>query len=39
MKGKGFRQAKTKKKKATFFGGGAIDTGVNSVRFEYSDSE
>jgi len=37
-RGKDFRHAKTKKKKGTYRGG-AIDFGVNSVKFHYSDEE
>lgn len=36
-KGKGFRQAKNKKKRGAYKGG-AIDTGVHSIKFEV-DSE
>lgn len=36
-RGKGFRTEKTKKKKGSYRGG-AIDTGVHSVKFNY-DSE
>jgi len=35
-RGKGFRHAKTKKKKGTYRGG-PIDMGVNSIKFNYDD--
>jgi len=37
VQGKDFRREKTKKKRNTFFGGGGISMGVNSVKFEYDD--
>lgn len=37
-RGKGFRHAKTKKKRGSYKGG-AVDMGVNSVKFNYSDDE
>merc|ERR1719198_1934599 len=38
VKGKDFRKEMAKKKKASWRGGGAIDQGVNSIKFD-SDSE
>ncbi|EME30568.1 hypothetical protein Gasu_20310 isoform 1 [Galdieria sulphuraria] len=37
VRGKDFRKAKTKKKKATYFGGGIISKDSHSFRFTYSD--
>ena len=37
-RGKGFRHEKTKKKRGTYRGG-AIDTNVHSVKFNYSDED
>lgn len=38
-RGKGFRKEMAKKKRASWRGGGAIDQGVNSVKFEDSSDE
>jgi len=37
VRGKDFRKAKTKKKKATYFGGGTISKDSHSFHFTYSD--
>ncbi|GJQ11636.1 hypothetical protein GpartN1_g3427.t1 [Galdieria partita] len=37
VRGKDFRKAKTKKKRATYFGGGTISKDSHSFRFTYSD--
>jgi len=39
VKGKGFRKEMAKKKRASWRGGGEIDQGVNSIKFEDSDDE
>eukprot|EP00928_Gymnodinium_smaydae_P065726 TRINITY_DN48821_c0_g1_i1.p1 TRINITY_DN48821_c0_g1~~TRINITY_DN48821_c0_g1_i1.p1 ORF type:complete len:311 (-),score=94.72 TRINITY_DN48821_c0_g1_i1:199-1068(-) len=39
VKGKGFRKEMAKKKRASWRGGGAIDQGVNSIKFDDSDDE
>lgn len=39
VKGKGFRKEMAKKKRASWRGGGEIDQGVNSVKFDDSDDE
>lgn len=39
VKGKGFRKEMAKKKRASWRGGGEIDQGVNSIKFEDSDEE
>uniref|UniRef100_A0A7S4PU94 Srp40 C-terminal domain-containing protein n=1 Tax=Alexandrium monilatum TaxID=311494 RepID=A0A7S4PU94_9DINO len=39
VKGKGFRKEMAKKKRASWRGGGEIDQGVNSVKFEDSSDE
>lgn len=39
VKGKGFRKEMAKKKRASWRGGGEIDQGVNSVKFEDTDDE
>lgn len=39
VKGKGFRKEMAKKKRASWRGGGELDQGVNSIKFESSDDE
>eukprot|EP00928_Gymnodinium_smaydae_P032765 TRINITY_DN23647_c0_g1_i1.p1 TRINITY_DN23647_c0_g1~~TRINITY_DN23647_c0_g1_i1.p1 ORF type:complete len:289 (-),score=68.91 TRINITY_DN23647_c0_g1_i1:192-1016(-) len=39
VKGKDFRKEMAKKKRATWRGGGAIDQGVNSIKFDESSDE
>jgi len=39
VKGKGFRKEMAKKKRASWRGGGEIDQGINSIKFEDSDDE
>lgn len=39
VKGKGFRKEMAKKKRASWRGGGELDMGVNSIKFEDSDDE
>jgi len=39
VRGKDFKREKTKKKRNTFFGGGAISNAVNSIAFPESDGE
>lgn len=39
VKGKGFRKEMQKKKRASWKGGGQLDQGVNSIKFDDSDDE